>query len=67
MHNYHILFQSLHLHVSVCMTIFTVLIEYITVVLYKVQYVNAIVLDFAQDNTDVPCEYPEDGHVDGNM
>ena len=49
------------------MTIFTVLIKYITVVLYKVQYVNTIVLDFAQDNTDVPCEHPEDGHIDRNM
>jgi hypothetical protein len=39
MHKYRILFQLLHLHVSVCMTIFRVLIEYISVVMWKVKYI----------------------------
>jgi hypothetical protein len=39
MHKYRILFQSLHLHVSVYMTILRVLIEYISVVMCKVQYI----------------------------
>jgi hypothetical protein len=29
-------------------------------------FVNIYVLDFAHDNTDVLCDYPEDGHVDRN-
>jgi hypothetical protein len=39
MHKYHILFQLLHLNVSVYMTILRVLVEYISVVMCKVQYI----------------------------
>ena len=39
MHNCRILFQSLHLRVSVYMTNLRVLTEYIGVVMYKVQYI----------------------------
>jgi hypothetical protein len=38
MHKYRILFQLLHLHVSVHMIIFRVLIEYISVVMCNVQH-----------------------------
>jgi hypothetical protein len=37
MHKYRVLFQLLHLHISVYMTILSVLIEYISVVLCNVQ------------------------------
>ena len=39
MHKYRILFQLLHLHVSVYMTILRVITEYISVVMYIVQCV----------------------------
>jgi hypothetical protein len=39
MHKYRILFQLLHLHVSVYMTIFRVLTEYISAVKCKRQYI----------------------------
>ena len=29
--------------------------------------VNTYVLHFAHDKTDVPCEHPENSHIDGNM
>jgi hypothetical protein len=38
-HRYGILIQLLHLHVSVYMTILRVLTEYISVVMWKVQYI----------------------------
>ena len=40
MHKYRILFQLLHLRVSVYMTILRVLIKYINVVMCKVQYIH---------------------------
>ena len=39
MHRYHILSQLLHLHISVYVTILRVHTEYISVVIYKVQYI----------------------------
>jgi hypothetical protein len=40
MHKYRILSQLLHLHVSVYMTILSVLIEYISVVMCRVHYIS---------------------------
>ena len=67
MYNHRILFQLLHLHVSIYMTIFRVLTGYISVVLCEVQYNCIYILDFVQDNSDVLYEHCEDGHTDRNM